>query len=62
MRERPFTDADETGIAGGYFDVSIAIKDSFDPFGFDAALGAAEPSVGGRPPLPPLASAEEEKR
>ena len=43
VRELPFADADEKGVAGAYFRITIAVKDAFDPFGLAGAMGTAEP-------------------
>lgn len=43
VRELPFSNSEEAQVAGAYFRVLIAIKDSFPPFGDDGTLGAAGP-------------------
>ena len=38
--EEPFKDAEESGVKGAYYRVTLAIKDNFDPFGASHAGGA----------------------
>ncbi len=48
--ERLFADRSETGVTGAYFEFTIPIKDSFQPFGPSSRVGALDAS----PELPGL--------
>ncbi len=44
IKEDLFSDSDERGVSGAYFRVTIAIKESFDPFGPSSRVGVASPA------------------